>query len=387
MVSLNERDALFQGWFADAELRPVMALIFEQPIRTESYAPFPHAELLRAVAEKNGADFLGQFEGYARRPASEGSGWYENDCLVFLLLLGCYRFDVDPAGCAKLLEARERNTNPVAKQVNEVFRQLSRHDLSLETPFGFFKLPLLKLSGKLRLTNDGATRVYSELTQPGLLGQLPPFLQMLAYRAYDLVFTARLPQTYENFEEIMRAVEKAKATMTVGQIGRLLWALPYKSAIAVIVFTVSVGSFWFGFGRKAQTEFTAERVQPAFLQVVGRQDATTFPEEAVRQLAAAAVAARPQSRGVALVSSTWAKATPRFSAEATVAAEMVGAQAWLVSPGDGGESLTILPVQVYRQSARAFVASAPANSRLVFVLIYREVAGQTAPAASIRILE
>lgn len=387
MVSLSERDALFQRWFADAELRPVMALIFEQPIQTENYAAFPHAELLRAVVEKNGADFRGQFEGYARRPASEGSGWYENDCLVFLLLLGCYRFDVDPAGCAKLLEARERNTNPAAKRVNEVFRQLSRHDLSLETPFGFLKLPLLKLSGKLRLTTDGAARVYAELTQPGLLGQLSPFFQMLAYRAYDLVFTARLPQTYENFEDIMRAVEKAKATMTVGQIGRLFWALPYKSAIAAILFVVSVGSFWFGFGRKTQTDLANERVLPAFLQVVGRQDVATFPEETVRQLAAATITAKPQSRGIALVSSAWTKAAPKFSAEATIAAELVGAQVWLVSPGDGGEILTVLPVQVYRQSARVFVGGAPANSRLVFVLIYRDVTGQTAPATSIRVLE
>lgn len=387
MVSLSERDAVFQGWLADAELRPVTALLFEQPVREEDYTAFPHADLLRALAEKDGSSFRTQFAGFARRPASEGSGWYENDCLVFLLLAGCYRFEVDPAGCAKLLEARERNTNPAAKRVNEVFRQLSRHDLTLETPFGFMKLPLLKLSGKLRLTNEGAARVYTELTRPGMLGQLSPFLQVLAYRAHDLVLTARLPQTYENFEEILRAVEKAKAALTVGQIGRLLWAVPYKSAIAAIVLLLSVGSFWFGFGRKTQAEVAGERERPAFLQVVGRQDAAAFPEEAVRQLAAAAMAARPQSRGIALVSSTWTKATPRFSAEATAAAELVGAQAWLVSPGDGGENFTVLPVQVYRQSARAFLAGAPANSRLVFVLIYREAPGVAAPAASIRLLE
>src|ERR1700692_382485 len=121
MVSLSERDELIHRAKADTEMRAVYAFLFGESIDYSSSPGFPHISLLRAVAERDKTVFLEEIKEFRSRRTSEGSTWYDNDCLVFLLIVGGQRLQIDLGFLDPILNARDTNPNPIPKRVNEVF--------------------------------------------------------------------------------------------------------------------------------------------------------------------------------------------------------------------------------------------------------------------------
>lgn len=398
MVPLSERDVVTRRAKADAEMRAVYAFLFDEPFDFANESAFPHADLLRAVAGGDSAAFLSEVAGFQKRRTSEGSGWFENDSLIFLLLVGCERFSVSPQFLDPMLTARERNTNPVPKQVNAEFRALSRKDYGTESPFSFIKLPLLQLAGRLKLSSDAARKVYHGLTQAGLINQLSPFLQLLALRAYDLVLLDRQPKPFENFEELVRALETYQEKASLRQAGKLLWALPYKWVLGAISAVALVLSFAFGLGQQASDRSHAVdsvRKRPAGLRVVSQTDAMGHELPSVRALTRQIHSVKPADEhwaAVAVQTSPLAGPAAKFSLEASTAAgHIAGAHAWLVHSTEGGPALTLLPVQQGPQSARAFAETGESGDYVIYVLIVRTPQqaglGQIASTITLRTLD
>jgi hypothetical protein len=378
MVPLSERDAVTRRAKADAEMRAVYAFLFSEPFDFANEQAFPHANLLRAVAGGDAGSFRTEVASFQKRRTSEGSGWYENDSLIFLLLVGCERFQVEGEFLESILTARERNTNPVPKQVNAEFRALSRKDYGMESPFSFIKLVLLQLTGHPAISSDAARKVYQELTQGGFVAQLSPFLQLLALRAYDLVLFDRQPKPFENFDELVRALETYQEKASVRQAAKLLWALPYKWALGIISAATLAMSFFFGLGQQTSDSNHAgnsERQRPTTLRIVSHTDATISELPSVRALTRQIRSLKPAAEywsAVALQTSPLQHAASKFSLEAsTVEGRIVGAHGWLVHDTESGPSLTLLPVQQGATSARAFAEAAESKDYIIFVLIVK----------------
>ena len=378
MVPLSDRDLVTSRAKADAEMRAVYSFLFEEKFDFSAASTFPHADLLRAVAERDADAFRTQVSNYQKRRVSEGGGWYENDSLILLLLVGCERFGVSAQFLDPILSARERNTNPVPKQVNEVFRALSRKDFGMESPFSFIKLPALQLADRLVLSSESAQKIYRELTQPGLFGSLSPFLQLLALRAFDLVLFARKPKPFENFEALVTALETYQEKASLRQALHLLWALPYKWWFGCISLLIFILSFSFGVGQRASDrrhEASNSRQRPSSLQVMTQTNALTHNLTAVQALARSVYDSRPSDQywtAVAIQTAPLSVSAPKFSVEAsTGAGTFVSSQAWLVHSADGGLMQTLLPVQQGSQSARAFLEAGEPGDSIVFVLITR----------------
>jgi hypothetical protein len=381
MVPLSERDAVTQRAKADTEMRAVYAFLFDEPFDFTSETAFPHADLLRAVASGDTDAFTREVASYQKRRTSESSGWYENDSLVFLLLVGCERFGVATQFLDPILTARERNTNPIPKQVNEVFRALTRKDHGMDSPFSFIKLPLLHLAGQLDLSSEAALKVYRELTQAGNIGQLSPFLQLLALRAYDLVLSERRPHPFENFDALVKALESYREHTSPRQAFNLLWALPYKWWIGLISLVALALSFTFGLGQRA-SESVASRQRPAGLQALVHVDATNHELPAVRGLARQFLSSGPTNEpclAVAVQTSHLRITAGKFSLEAsTSVGTVLGAQAWLIHPTEGGVVQSLLPTQHGPRAARAFAASGDADDYLIMVLFVQPSQTMTA---------
>lgn len=383
---------------ADAEMRAVYAFLFGEAFDPATASNYPHAALLCAVAQNDKSAFCAQVEEFKRRRTSEGSGWYDNDSLVFLLLLGCERFQVDRAFLEKILAARDRNTNPVPKRVNEVFRALQRKEYGMEGEFSFIKIPFLDLTRQLALSSNTAEKPYLELTGSGSINKLSPFLQLLAARAYDLILFHRKPQRYESFDELVRAVEALKEHTSFRQVLTLVWALPYKWVMLVFLVLLP---FIFGVGQKAfvlSRDATPNRSRPAALSVIGGSNALTHALIGVRVLANQVtstnqpVKPRDHISTVSVEVSRLSQAAPKFSVELLVnSIDLADGCALLVQPSDGGDSETILPVQKTRGAIRAFVPPAEAGAYLIFVLALRTPdvpdPGKIASLVTVRALE
>ena len=397
MVPLSEMNEITRRARTDAEMRDIYAFLFRESFDPAGSASYPHAALLRAVALGEKDAFCEHVTDFKRRRTSEGSGWYDNDSLIFLLLVGCERFQIDRAFLDGILDARDRNTNPIPKRITEVFRALQRKEYGLEGQFSFIKIPFRDLTGELVLSNNDAEKAYLELTRAQILNQLSPFLQLLAVRAFELILFHRKPQAYENFDELVRGVETLREHASLRQVLSLVWALPYKWLLIVFIVVLP---FIFGVGQKAyqlSREATGERVRPLIMSISSSADPVRSPFVGVRALAHEATTnqlAKPDDHlaAVAISTSRLTRAAPKFSVELSLSSlDLVEGYAVLVQSADGGDSETVLPVQKTRGSVRAFVPAIDAESYLIFVLVVRTPtprdADQIASLATIRTLE
>lgn len=376
MVPLSERDPVMRAAKADSEMRAVYALVFDETFDFEADRGFPHGGLLRAVAKRDQPAFLTHVSEFKSRKTSATSGWYDNDCLIFLLLLGCEQFGCDRSFLDPIMTARDRNINPTPKRVNEIFRALRRSEHGMDGEFAFIKVTFLHLAKAVTLSPSDAERVYSELTRPGLLGELSPFLQLLALRAFDLVLFERRPKAFENFDELIKSLESYREKASVKQALQILWAMPYKwliAAIGAVLLALSVLAGW------TQHYFNhadlARGPRPVALQIAASSDALQSTVPIVRALAQQSMTKASTGEhwsAVMFESSRFPAAAPKFSIEAsTHAGSIIAAYAMLTTTVDGGLAQTIVPLQLGAHSIRTFLPPSEAGSYVVFLLIVK----------------
>jgi hypothetical protein len=160
---------------------------------------------------------------------SEDHDWWSDDSLVFLLVLGCRLFDIESDRLDEILNIREKNSNPVPRKLNQVYRALSRGEYAMEGEYCFIKVTFLRLLGRLDLSSDAALKAYGALVRPNLLKELTPFNQLLSLRAYDLILHARTPTKFENAPQLVEGFEALSKHFSLGQTWRIFATLPIKA--------------------------------------------------------------------------------------------------------------------------------------------------------------
>jgi hypothetical protein len=185
MVSLEERAITVRAQ-KDDELREFYAFLFGEQIAADPQPQVVHVGLLRSIAKEDAKEFRRQIGEIERRRITPDSEWCQNDCLVFLLLLGCRKFSVHTKCVSEILAVRERNPNPGPQKINEIFQALNRGEYGMDGEYCFLKIPFLHFIGRLDLSSDAASRAHQALCKPGLLHNLSPFDQLLAIRALRL---------------------------------------------------------------------------------------------------------------------------------------------------------------------------------------------------------
>jgi hypothetical protein len=376
MVPLEQRLGFMERVKADPEMRDIYAFLFGDQQIGSLPSTFSHDKLLKALANGDSNEFQKEIAPFELRRTSEGSGWYENDCLIFLLLIGCERFKINATFFDKIFSARDRNANAVPRRVTNVYRALHRREYGFEGEFSFIKIAFLSLIGELRLTSDNALKVFAELTRPELYNGLSPFLKLLAFRAYDLILFQRHPKPFEDFDELVLGIDKLRANLKLGQACRLLWSLPYMWLLALILLIFSITPYFFGLGQRKPLTLTGVQ-HPDHIEIGKVYSSDKHPSVGVRISAAHAYRTLVAPNEKKFVSASietlpLVQNTLKFSIEANYAGlNVVSSSVWMLQPVEEGMTQTLLPVQSSSNAVRAFVPSATKDSRFVFVFLIK----------------
>jgi hypothetical protein len=247
MVSLSDRDCIVQNALSDRELSCVYRFIFEGKV-SDSSANDKQGRVLLAIARSDERDFQPLLKDFAGRTVTPETDWIHNDCLIFLLLLGCHKFSMSTSSLDPVLTARESNRNPVAVKTNQAFRSLYRSEFSLEGEYAFIKVVFLDLIYHLQLTHIRGVPIYESLTSTGILSELSPFLKLLAVRSFDLLVSATAPTEENAYEELIEAIHRLSPNWTLRETAKLVWALPVKRAFVLATAIVAAISFFGGAG-------------------------------------------------------------------------------------------------------------------------------------------
>ena len=247
MVSLSERDCIVQNALSDRDLSCIYRFIFEGKV-SDAGRNDKQGRVLVAIARSDKRDFQRLLEDFAGRKVTTETDWIHNDCLIFLLLLGCHKFSLPTSSLDQVLTAREKNANPVAVKTNQIFRSLSRSEFSLEGEYSFIKVVFLDLIDRLQLTHIRGLPIFTTLTSTDILSELSPFLRLLAVRSFDLLVTATAPTEENAYEELIEVIHSLSPNWTIRETAKLIWALPIKRAVILSAAIIAVISFFGGSG-------------------------------------------------------------------------------------------------------------------------------------------
>lgn len=153
---------------------------------------------IKVVSKKNKVDFSKVYTDFSRRKPSEESPWLHDNFLIFTIIVGIAKFDIDKGWINKVFELRE-SKNKDLTPINTTFRNLinknySSKDNLFEVVFTFQELinvPIFPI--------DEINNLYNKLSSDiSLLNIRDDFLKIIRLRAIDLIILNKeMPNTLE----------------------------------------------------------------------------------------------------------------------------------------------------------------------------------------------
>jgi len=362
---------------ADRQLRRLQFLLNGERLPpSEANADGLHDQLLTAIDANDAGRFKEVANELGQRKIKPESDWCHDDYLLFLLLLGKERFHCPLPFLAQVMDARRKNVNSLPRKMDEVFGAIERGEFGIDGEFGFLKIPFLHLTGKLQLGPADAKKAIQELSAPGLLEQMPPFLKMLTVRAHDLVLLERQPVAAETVAQLIQGLEKHAQEFSLRNWWRVLSALPGKflwTAVAAII-GLGVIPVLFGIGKGILDRGGAKeaRLRPEMIEIVGvREAGLEFPTEVVpivRSLSQP-VGTKMRSLVLSVESAPLVTPTPAFVVEVSHPDKSIRAAFAFVQEIRGGiTTFTIVPVQKDGGHFRALLPPLESGGALKFVV-------------------
>lgn len=379
MVSLNQRQALAGLCENDRNLKRFQLLLDGADVKCDVNEGEVRELLFAAIASANATQFKELALNIGQRRISADSDWCNDDYLLFLLLLGNEKFGRPLKFLPEVIEARRNNPNQIPRKINEIFAALNRQEFGINGEFSFFKIPFLKLIGKLHLDATAARIALQAMSEPGLFDCLPPFLKLLMLKAYDLVLTEREPLPTETTVQLISAFEEHSKNLSLRQWWRIISALPGRLVFGIVATVLGLGliPFIFGLGKGLAEHLNHDepRLRPSTLGISGFHATNlNLPNEAValaRTLSPSASNASKHSLIIAVDSEPLAEATPPFILEVSQAEKpILNAFAYTHSPGSGPGLFTIVPVERDTGRFRALLPKEAKGEVVSFVLAF-----------------
>jgi hypothetical protein len=399
MVSLSERDAIVSSLKGDIESDLLYSFIFEKALDFDRVPDVPRTALLKAISNRSQPAFRLALEEIERRRVSEEHDWWSDDSLIFLLVLGCRLFDIESERLGEILNIREKNSNPVPRKLNQVYRALSRGEYAMEGEYCFIKVTFLRLLGRLDLSSDDAVKAYDALVRPNLLKELTPFNQLLSLRAYDLILHARTPTRFENAPQLVEGFEALSKHLSLGHAWSIFAALPIKAHVLWITTVIVVISAVCGFAYKiAEHTLEAEwgRKRPNSIAVKDVKEVTTGSLDLLRTLADALSRRTTIDQGskvivFALETAEIGKSSPTFSIEVSHPNYAIIDGFAFLKDERAGQNLTAIPAWKNNGVLRVLAPRCSGSSQFLLLLCIRCPQNQSMSAVAgdvqLRVLE
>ena len=362
MVSLTQRDEFIIGVERDSELRPLRAFVFGERVSESLPGTTTRSRLFEALRRNDSHGFGDVISDLERRKLSPDSDWIGDDCVTFFLVLGTLKFSMGENLVDKLLQARGKTTNPQAQRVNQAFEAIRRREFAMEGEYAFIKAAYRVISESWKPSDPDCAQLYKQLTKPGFVEQLDPFLRLLAIRTFDLVIESRTasldPGTWP---QVFQKLQDEGAKLSLSQFFRLLKHLRIGVVIAIILALPAIfgaGSAWSWWRSKPSKPNRVALSGPLLLLSRGSELTNSWTLAMARYLEeAGSRSTNLVSRTVVAVTEPFAHPTKEFTANGTLAgATELGAFAFLMHPI--GVFTSSIPVQVTCAS-NTFAASVP----------------------------
>ena len=245
MVSLNISEQLYRETQDDPQLRVLIQSLFDEELdKPDSHKPTTSADMvllsLNAIRDDNKKKFIECFDAFSKRKPNEQSAWIYDDVLIFSMILGAKKFELDCAPLVSVLRLRHAATEHEKRKLTDAFRSVCEGTYDGSGPFGFVAFVFMYLLPGVHPRRNHLQEVLAQVRVPGFYSALSPFSKILASKAFDLVLTFKdlkdpgLTQLKESF------VKKFPARVSV--VSNILYFAVF-SVLVYLTVVVSHGLF------------------------------------------------------------------------------------------------------------------------------------------------
>lgn len=194
---------------------------------------YQYSELILSIAKDQKKPFLKNLHQFEARKITENTTWCYDNTLVFFILYGLKKFQIESNLVKKILSVR--NQTEENRGITQTFNDINQDSYSIELPWDFVKVVMGHLLDGRKLDRESAKKCYAFITSEEFFDSLDSFFQLVAARSYELILFERVPKQYEDFEDLMVAIAEYKKKLNLRQWVAILWALPYKWVIALVL--------------------------------------------------------------------------------------------------------------------------------------------------------
>ena len=194
---------------------------------------YQYSELVLSIANDHKKTFLENLQQFEGRKITENTTWCYDNTLVFFILYGLKKFKIESDLVKEILSVR--NQTEENREITQTFNDIIQDSFSIELPWDFIKVVMGYLLDGRKLDRESAKKCYAFIASEEFFDSLDSFFQLVAARSYELILFERAPKKYEDFEDLMVAVSEYKKKLNLRQWVAVLWALPYKWVIALVL--------------------------------------------------------------------------------------------------------------------------------------------------------
>lgn len=154
--------------------------------------------IIKAITKDSRTDFVEFYSEFSKRKPSEESPWLHDNFLIFTIIVGIVKFDIEKDWIEKVFELRESRNKEIS-QINTTFKNIINNNYSskvnlFEVVFVFQELINIPIS-PIDEINDLYNKLSSDFS---LLNIRDDFLKIIRLRVVDLIILKKeLPNTIE----------------------------------------------------------------------------------------------------------------------------------------------------------------------------------------------
>jgi len=147
--------------------------------------------LLNALITQNKTDFVRAYSDISKRVPNSDSVWITENFLIFILILGIVKFQIDKEWINGVLTLRD-SRNETFQKTNQTFKNLLSENFTNTDAVTEIVIVFLDFQNLPQLSRELLDKAYLHLSnQINLLDQHNDFLTVISMRAFDVIVTTK----------------------------------------------------------------------------------------------------------------------------------------------------------------------------------------------------
>ncbi len=147
---------------------------------------------LQSITSNSQNDFNTAYNDFSRRTPSEDSVWIHNEFLIFVLICGIEKFNIDKNWINQVIQVRSTTGNQQYLKVNQTFKNILSGNTQSTDNLNEIIIVFLDILNRPQLSNEILNKTYLGISNnTELMDTRDDFFLTMSFRAFDVIILTK----------------------------------------------------------------------------------------------------------------------------------------------------------------------------------------------------